>query len=236
MAARVEKLNALLKRVQERRAQPRLQAVAAPLPPAAASVLPVEPPPPPVRAQVAPAVTVPSPSPASMRPESVQPGAEGARRAPTSSPLEDAMAQLGTNREDSGPLQVEPLAPPIHMRERPSAPEPRVNQDLMVTHRPEAGSLPTGPIVELVQPKPHGQREPTLQFDTGVKVNPRAERELKPPAEPPAEVLTGPTHKLEPAPIAQTTPVRVTSSARREAPRNFGELLELSLALRPASR
>jgi hypothetical protein len=253
-SARVQKLNALLARVQERRVQPRRLNVApaearAPQPaPAAPLPQPVAAPP------VAPVATVPPQggSAPSLRPD---PGQEAARRAPASSPLEDAMAQFGANREDSGPLTMEPLASPIHTpartpihtMERPSEP---VNQDLLLTHRPEAGSLPPGPIVELVQAK-HHPREPTLQFETAVRVNPPTQRDLKPVAlaEPPAaapvkfvepapEVQAGgPTHKIEPEPIAaQAAPVRVVSSARLDAPKTFGELLDLSLSLRPSGR
>jgi hypothetical protein len=175
----------------------------------------------------------------SVRPEPA-PRAEAPRRGPSSSPLEDAMTQLGANREDSGPLTIEPLASPIHTHtlERPSVPEPLVNQDLVLTHRPAPGSLP-GPLVEFVQPKPHAHREPTLQFDTGVKANPLMERELK--AGPAPELidapLSAPSQKLEPQPLgAHAAPVRIVSSARQESAKTFGELLELSLALRPTSR
>jgi hypothetical protein len=167
-----------------------------------------------------------------MRPDPTQ---EAARRGPASSPLEDAMAQFGANREDSGPLMVESLSSPIHTIDRPSEP---VNQDLLLTHRPAAGSLPPGPIVELVQAK-HHPREPTLQFETAVKVNPPTQRDLKPAGlgEALEAPLAGPSHKLEPAPIlAQGAPVRIVSSARQEAPKTFGELLELSLSLRPSGR
>jgi hypothetical protein len=92
--------------------------------------------------------------------------------------------------------------------------------------------------VELVQPKVQGPREPTIQFDTGVKANPLTQRDLKPAGlvEPPSDApLTAPTHKLEPAPLpAHAAPARAVSSAHREVAKTFGELLELSLALRPS--
>jgi hypothetical protein len=243
MSARIQKLTALLKRVEERRAQPRLAAVAAPVlaaapanaPPAQdsdlfAATIPPE----------APTIAPPaSPPPAvaaapSMRPE---PSADSPRRVPSMSPLEDAMAHLGSS-EDSGPLHVQPLATPIHTIERRSLPGPQINQDLVLTHRPEAGPAPEGPIVELVQPKASGPREPTLQFDTGVQANPLTQRDLKPVGlvEPPAESpLAGPTQKLAPLPL-RAPPARVVSDARREAEKTFGELLELSLSLRPTPR
>jgi hypothetical protein len=253
--SRVQKLNALLKRVEERRAHPRLRAVAAPAAaaaqaapsaqtaraatpaptrePSVVSALPSAPPP-----TLAPAASLP-PAAASARAEPAA-AAEASRRGPSSSPLEDAMAEFGANREDSGPLSIEPLSSPIHTHtlERPSMPEPLVNQDLVLTHRPAAGSLP-GPLVEFVQPKPHAHREPTLRFDTGVKANPLMEREVKP--EPAPELndapLNAPSQKLEPQPLGgHAAPVRVVSSARQESAKTFGELLELSLALRPAAR
>lgn len=240
-SARVQKLNALLSRVQERRVQPRLSNVAlnvpavqprapSPAQAAPAHMAPTPQPLAPVASVPAPAATLPPAGSApSMRPDE-------APRRPASSPLEDAMAQFGANREDSGPLMVESLSSPIHTIERPSEP---VNQDLLMTHRPAPGSQPPGPIVELVQPK-HQPREPTLQFETAVRANPPTQRDLKPAglAEPPAEApLSAPTQKLEPAPIAtQTTPVRIVSSARQEAPKTFGELLEQSLSLRPSGR
>ncbi len=255
---RVQKLNALLKRVEERRAHPRLQSVAnAPVAPVASrapaapvAAAPATPPraptPMPVREPsvvsalpsapptLAPAAGLP-PSAPSVRPATPS---EAPRRGPSSSPLEDAMVQFGANREDSGPLTIEPLASPIHTLERPSQPEPRVNQDLVLTHRPEAGSLP-GPLVEFVQPKPHAHREPTLQFDTGVQANPLTEVELKSeraltPVDAP---LSAPTQKLEPQPLAaHAPPVRLVSGARQENAKTFGELLDLSLSLRPPAR
>jgi hypothetical protein len=246
-AGRIQKLNALLKRVEARRAQPRLAAV----PAKAASPARAAPAPapdsepelfadtlPPAAPTIAPAATLPAAAAAAPSPRP-EPVAEPARRAPTISPLEDAMAHFGGAREDSGPLQVEALASPIHTTSRPSMPDPRVNQDLVLTHRPEAGPAPQGPIVELVQPKASALREPTLQFDTGVKANPLTQRDLKPAGleSPPEALLTGPTHKLEPLPLAaHAAPARVISSARSEAVKTFGELLELSLALRPPSQ
>lgn len=257
--SRLQKLNALLKRVEERRAQPRLHAVrgaqAAPVTsgaPAAAAKAPAATPvrepsvvsalpsaPPTVAPAAGPPPSAPSVSPASTP-------SEAPRRGPSSSPLEDAMVQFGANREDSGPLTIESLASPINTLERPSEAEPRVNQDLVLTHRPEAGSLP-GPLVEFVQPRPHAHREPTLQFDTGVRANPLTEVELKsePVSAPVVDApgagrdaqLSAPTQRLEPQPLtAHAPPVRVVSGARQESAKTFGELLDLSLSLRPPAR
>jgi hypothetical protein len=243
MSARIQKLTALLKRVEERRAQPRLLAVAAPVAAPAsahttqdsdlfAATIPPEAP------TIAPPASLPPAVAAapSMRPD---PSVESPRRIPSMSPLEDAMAHLGAT-EDSGPLHVQPLATPIHTIERRSLPDPHINQDLVLTHRPEAGPAQTGPIVELVQPKAPGPREPTIQFDTGVKANPLTQRDLKPVGlvEPPAESPpAGPTQKLVPQPLpAHAPPARVVSEARHEAVKTFGELLDLSLALRPTPR
>ena len=155
------------------------------------------------------------------------------------------MAQLGVGREDSGPLQVETLAASRPSLSRPSLPDPQFStqHDLRVTPRPEAGSSapPPGPIVELVQPKLHTPREPTLQFDTGVKANPATQRDLKPiglDSEPPPEAaLSAASERLVPAPLrpAHAAPARVVSSARSEAVKTFGELLDASLSLRPSA-
>lgn len=251
MSSRLQKLNALLKRVEERRAQPRLAAVAPvsaarpaaiPAPAAkdsdlfAATVPPETPTIAPAAASLPPAVPVPAP--ASLRPE------PGERRAPSASPLEDAMAQLGA--EDSGPLQVPAPAAPARLPARPSLPdrpslaEPLVNQDLVLTHRPEAGPLPEGPIVELIQAKTTTPREPTIEFDTGVKANPLTQRDLRPAGLEPMPVelpLSAPTQKVEPLPLlAHAPPAKVVSGARQEAAKTFGELLEQSLSLRPGAR
>jgi len=260
--SRLQKLNALLKRVEERRAHPRLRAVgSAPAAPVAVGSAPAAP------VALRPAAATPAPTPvrepsvvsrlpsapptlapaASLPPSA--PGArpaatpsEAPRRGPSSSPLEDAMAQFGADREDSGPLTIEPLASPIHTLERPSQPEPRVNQDLVLTHRPAAGSLP-GPLVEFVQSTPHAHREPTLQFDTGVQANPLTQVELKtdpaltPVGAPLDAPLSAPTQKLEPKPLAaHAPPVRVVTGARQESAKTFGELLDQSLSLRPPAR
>jgi hypothetical protein len=266
-SARLQKLNALLKRVEARRTLPRLvetrapareQALAAPAPVARAAVIeksgvekrpPAQEPElfaetlPPGAPTIAPLATLPPAAghAPSMRPDpTLAPNAEAGRRAPSSSPLEDAMALLGEGREDSGPLTVQPPAKPIQPSARPSLAEPQLNQDLLLTHRPEAGPAQTGPIIELVQPRAHGTREPTIQFDTGVKANPLTQRDLKPAGlvEPPVQSApTGPTQKLEPLPLAaHAPPARVVSSARSEAAKTFGELLELSLSLRPTSQ
>jgi hypothetical protein len=241
---RLQKLNALLKRVEERRHAPRLQAVPAPVQSAKAAEAkaPTEDSEPDLFAATIPPAAG---SPPSMAPAPVS-NAEQARRAPSASPLEDAMAQLGAEREDSGPLQVQSLSTPITVSrpslatpERFSEASPRINQDLVLTHRPEASPEAQGPIVELVQAKSPTVREPTIQFDTGVKANPLTQRDLKPAgaAEAPVEgPLAGPTHKLEPLPLpAHAAPARAVSVARSEAVKTFGELLDLSLSLRPTS-
>ena len=227
-SARIDKLKTLLRRVEERRTQPRLHAVSARETSATvpdlvrAEPLHAEPPrAEPPRAAPAPA-RAPSPAPLleSIEPPTMPPvSAEPPRKAGVSiTPLESAMSQL----DDSGPLQLEP------------APAARAGG------LPAADMLDEAPV-ELTQPKrtPERAREPTIEFETAkVRVHARELRAVgEPMAAPPAQAeapVSGPSHTFEPTPPAQDAqPVRSVSAARAEAPKTFGELLQQSLALRP---
>lgn len=266
MSPRIAKLEALLKRVESRKAAPRLQVVAEPVKSAAPAVS---------------AAAASEPDFEDLASDTLPPtAAEPARKAPSSSPLESAMAQL----DDSGPLQVQALAEPIAPSRReeaapaaftppaasvtPAAFAPRapaeapfsppqatptlqpaaaqisipasgaapLAQDVMVTHRPEAGPGDFDMPIELTQPakKPQTPREPTIEFETAkVRISAREARTMveAPPAEAP---LAAPSQTIEATPLTQgAAPARVVSPARIDAPKTFGELLERSLALRP---
>ncbi|HEX6241461.1 MAG TPA: hypothetical protein VFZ61_11225 [Polyangiales bacterium] len=234
-SARISKLEALLRRVEERRQQPRLHAVS---PRESSPTVPdLE--------RVAPASQRSSlPSPAASEPielpTSPPAAIEPPRKQPSISPLETAMAQL----DDSGPLE---LPAPVVSRAEPRAPAP-AGPDMLVTHRPGAEPLELEAPVELTQPKrPHVEREPTIEFETAkVRVNARELRAVGEPMGSPAPAgpapsagsppapLSAPSQTLEAAPLPSAAqPARAISAARVEAPKTFGELLDLSLALRP---
>jgi hypothetical protein len=195
-SVRLEKLKSLLKRVEERRAKPRLHAVAAPRA---------------ARAEEERFAAAP-------------PAAKSA--------LDDALGDFGTDA-----LDVRALAEPI-TTPRGELPASREHEPL-VTYRPEPvsmpaaarPSLPTGPIapvvpLQLATASTNVSSKATLEF--GV---PRIEL---PPAPVPVGDLPAPTQTIASAPLAAgTPPARAVSAARVETPKTFGELLELSLALRP---
>lgn len=243
--ARLQKLNALLKRVEVRAAQPRLRAVetrAATAQPARSAA--VEPHAPTLTATPARSAppTVSSFDDELLAPDTLPPTPEPARKAPSNSPLETAMAQL----DDSGPLQIQPLAEPIAPAPQvfSAAPGRSLSQDMVLTHRPEAGVGEFDMPIELTQPaakKPLTPREPTVEFETAkVRISAREARTVveQPapealPAQPEAPLLA-PSQTIEAPPLAATAePARVVSAARVEAPKTFGELLERSLGLRP---
>jgi hypothetical protein len=210
-SARLEKLKSLLKRVEERRVKPRLHAVAAPR----------------AAGRAAEEERFAAPPPAA--PEPARPAAKG--------PLEDAIGDFGTDALDVRAL-AEPITTPKGV---PRAPEPAAAREPepLVTYRPEPlsmpaarPSLPTGspiaPVVpiQLATASTNVSSKVTLEF--GV---PRVEL---PPAPVPVGDLAAPTQTIESAPLAgRAPPARVVSAARVETPKSFGELLELSLALRP---
>lgn len=208
-SARLEKLKSLLKRVEERRAKPRLHAVAAPR---AARTAEEE------RFAAAPPAA----------PEQARPAATSA--------LEDAIGDFGADALDVRAL-AEPITTPKGVPRAPEPAAPREPEPL-VTYRPEPvsmpaarPSLPTGPIapvvpLQLATASTNVSSKATLEF--GV---PRIEL---PPAPVPVGDLAAPTQTIESAPLAGgARPARAVSAARVEAPKTFGELLELSLALRP---
>lgn len=228
--AAVEKLERLLKRVQERSAAPRLRAVEAPRELTESQTVSSVPPEP---ETLPPAAALPA-APASVPGlgsaptlENLAPAPEPARKAASITPLEAAMEQLPTGSdldEGSGPLQVSALAQPITMETRVRPP-----QDLAVTERPGADEAAPPPI-ELTQPaRPKAHREATIAFETEQPET--TQRELRPVGEPPAP--SAPTQVIEPQAPVDAAPARVVAEARIETPKSFGELLDLSLSLRP---
>lgn len=211
--ARIEKLEALLKRVEARRAAPRLQ------------VIPQPPPQPMKAAPIVEPVSASLPAPA-FEPATLPPVQEPARKSVSMTPLEDAMAQL----DNSGPLPLEALSEPIPAPRRESLPQPF----------PEEAESAEQPI-ELTQPaRKTGLREPTLAFETPKL----AARELRPIGEPPAELraappevvvapLTAPSQTIQATALPKAQPARVVSPARIAVAKTFGELLDVSLSLRP---
>jgi hypothetical protein len=210
-SARLEKLRSLLKRVEERRGKPRLHAVAAPRVSMDDEDLPP-----------------------TMRPAPTPPPA---RPATAKSPLEDALGDFGSGT----PLEVTALAEPINAPRSappqgvpgPSAPQrpapvsPAVRAPTPAPPRaPTPAPAPLAPVVPIQQAPVVASSRVTLEF----------EKPRLPPVEAraPAGDLSAPTQTIEPAPLASgAAPVRAVSELRAEAPKSFGELLDLSLALRP---
>jgi hypothetical protein len=236
-SARVQKLEALLRRVEARSAQPRLHALSTressptvpdlerAVPPGSRSSLP------------SPTFASEPPEPETMPPAA---GIQQPRKEPSISPLETAMARL----DDSRPLELSAPTPVVSLAE-PKGPA-SLPQDMLLTHRPEAEPEHELPV-ELTQPKRAPvEREPTIEFETAkVRVHARELRAVgEPMATPPAAApgsaagvppvaLSAPSQTLEAAPLPQAQPARSVSAARVEAPKTFGELLDQSLALRP---
>lgn len=255
--ARLDRLRALLTRVEQRKAQPRLRAVpsAAPQPLAVASIAKA---PPPEDEELSFDTIPPAAEPATVPPAaaapSVQPLAPQPARTPlpsrpaATSPIEEAVAQLPERVEDSGPLEVQALAEPITTPEEreehdtePPPPPPAFDPHVMVTHRPDAKlslpdieliGAPAAPTFVQAGPTfvpPSGGREPTLEFATGPKAAPRAIEVGT--AEP--ILLQAPSATIEASLPSVAQAARAVSQVRIEAPKSFGELLELSLSLRP---
>jgi hypothetical protein len=227
-SARLDKLKSLLKRVEDRRAKPRLHAVAAPRPAAApaAALADLE-----ELSTTTQRVAAPSIAPEPLRPaaapEPARPTAKG--------PLDDALDDFGTD----APLEVRALAEPITAPRPEPRPllidPPRELPEPAVTYRPEPISLPARPSM----PTP-GMLAPVVPLQVaGASTNVTSKDTLEfgiPRIELPVPKgeLSGPTQTVEPAPLAAAAPpARAVSAARVEVARSFGELLELSLSLRP---
>lgn len=167
-------------------------------------------------------------------------------RLPVKSPLEDAMVLLrdeefGDAKALSGPITMDVnLETPRGVAGGPSLPDPH----LTVTHRPEA-SL-SSPEVELLGippapsfPSAQSAREPTLEFEVRPKAPVRGHEPLAalPESAPSAaqvEIASAPSQAFQAAALLNVgAPVRVVTPMRVEVAKNFGELLDLSLSLRP---
>lgn len=257
--ARISKLQSLLKRVETRKVAPRLQVVAEALksaaPAAAAPSLDFE--------ELAPDTLPPTAEPPRKAPSS-SPLESALGQLDDSGPLQvQALAEpiAPARREDIAPAAFAPPAPSVAPFAPPQAvptaqppapaisvsmPTASVPQDMLLTHRPEAGPSDFDMPIELTQPakkpqapapteaRPQAPREPTIEFETAkVRVSAREARTMV-EASPVDAPLAAPSQTIEAAAFAQgAAPARAVSAARVEAPKTFGELLERSLALRP---
>jgi hypothetical protein len=212
-SARLEKLRSLLKRVEDRRVKPRLQAVAAP------------------RA----ATPVARPSEEEDFAATIPPAA-APPRAPKR-PFEDATSGFDPGalldmRSLAEPIPT-PKAEPRTMAPRPSLP---TQPELLVPHRPEAATAPPAGL-PMPPPATRAPLAPVVPIQAAPSAYAKPTQPTAPwPSEPPVPVgdLTAPTQTVEPAPLVSASPpVRAVSAVRIETPKSFGELLELSLALRP---
>jgi len=175
--------------------------------------------------------------PIAMRPTAEQP-------LPRASEPPRTPAPVGRGLEPA-PAPVPRAAEPL-VRPRMSAPDPS-----MFDRAESSSTMPVAPVEfrpAPASPRSSGSvREQTLRFDTGVDAaaQPQVDIGNLPPEAAPepgeqrpasqrALPLTAASHVVEPGPLSSAVaPARAVSVARIEAPRSFGELLELSLALRP---
>lgn len=209
-AARVEQLKTLLARVQERRAAPRLR-VEVPMP-----------------------VAVPSPaavaSPAAV-PSSVETGAVAREQ-----PVDTSRAAVANTVLDLRQVPVtmpEPpsVAAPLVLEDLPLKAEPVRKPETDRTTAPTVADLPpaTPPAPAIVTRETQPESLPPV---VPVEATRPVREKIPEPA--PEAPLTAPSARVEAPLLARTEPVvRVVSSPRIEAPKNFGDLLEASLSLRP---
>jgi hypothetical protein len=189
-AARVEQLKSLLARVQERRAAPRVSAVAVVSAPAPAHSV----------AEVRVRANTPEPT--------LQP--------PTTDARAVAKTVADLRQVSLAPEPLTAAAPPLElddmqgMEPQSVAPVARKLESERTTAR-TANDLPATPVSE-----PELESLPPL------------------PMPAPEAPLMAPSARVEAPLLARSEPVvRVVSSPRIEAPKNFGDLLEASLSLRP---
>ncbi len=162
----------------------------------------------------------------------VEPGAQAAARSATSGPEAPSSADAASRAVAHTMLDLRQV--PVSMPEPAQAVAPLVLEDMPsrlepASRKSESPSTTASTVADLpVAPPP----------PSPVPVARELEPETLPPvalAEPAAEVpLTAPTARVEAPLLARSEPVvRVVSSPRIEAPKNFGDLLEASLSLRP---
>ncbi|MFT3923631.1 MAG: hypothetical protein QM778_13960 [Myxococcales bacterium] len=232
-AARIEQLKSLLARVQERKAAPRLRPLSTPVAvssaaPAAVSVVPVN-----SEAAVAKTiqdlrqvtVSLPEPpapvapltlddvgpaafeaAPAVVQAAPVAPPASAGATARSKAPTADDLLPTPSAPPVTSPASVAPVPAPISV-----APVP-----------PSAKEPPPAPAVKALE------REPSVETLVGT---PEPMFETAAAVEAP---LTAPSARVEAPLLSRAEPVmKVVSSPRIEAPKNFGDLLEASLSLRP---
>jgi DNA polymerase-3 subunit gamma/tau len=237
MSQRVEKLRALLGRVEERRAQPRLHKVPAQFSPALPSNQAA------VAERVSAAPDLRGPGAPVVERVSAVPERQAKPPAPT--PLEGAIAHLSPAARDAAPtpvpgqlqpssdLVLDDLDPP--MARAKAAPQPAVSAPTARLSRPVLE--PPTKVVSKIPPEPAADLFASDPFAPSVPPGP--------PSSPPTAVvpaapavpapLTSPTARVAPPEMSASAPVaRAVSPARVESPKTFGELVERTLALRPA--
>jgi hypothetical protein len=209
MSSTVDQLKALLSRVEERRNGPRLRAV-----------------PPAVAATPAPANEVRHAERISALPERKPPAG------PT--PLEHAIAGglsptpiPGMKKPSSDELVLDDFEPPQTAVARAPGGGPRGGE---TAHR----TAPTMPQTDPFAGDPFASPPPPAPAPRPSPAAAPAPAAKAPVAAAPAPAPTAPTARIAaPEPAANVPVARAVTRARVETPRTFGELLDLSLSLRP---
>ena len=226
MSQRVQKLEALLSRVRERREAPRVRAVA-PVPAAA---------PAPVVAEKSLERVV-----------QASPITERISRPAAPTPLEDAMSELTPTPMAPAPvpsprmprppsdefsLDIEPVRPsrapekkrvePPPAAKAPAPPPADEFEDMFASRPPPAAPKPVAAPAPAAAPVPVQVAAPAP-----------APIPVAQPAPAPTPI-TAPSARVAPeAPVASAPVAKAVSPVRTEAPNTFGELLERTLSLRP---
>jgi hypothetical protein len=211
MSTPVDQLRALLSRVEERKKGPRLRAV-----PAAVAATP------------APANEVRSAERISALPD---------RKPAAPSPLENAIAGglaptpvPGTVKPASGELVLDDFEPPQTAVSRAPAGTPRGGE---TAHRtaptvPQTDPFAGDPFASVPPPAPAAKAAPAPAAPAPAAAKAPA------PVAAPAPAPTAPTARIAaPEPAVSAPVARAMTRARVETQRTFGELLDLSLSLRP---
>ncbi len=222
--AGVQRLERLLSRVQERRAGPRAAPAAAGAAAISANTRPTQP-----RSTLAPEPAFSTPPPNTGR----------LSKPPAPTPLEESMEMLvpperpretqpntfeakPEQQPDSDELFLDDFEPP------PTIAPPAVARTAAPARAPIAAPATIAPAAPAQAPAAVAQPAPAAA--------PRPEPAQAPPAlAQQAAPITSATARIVPAaPVASAAPVATVSQARSIEPKSFGELLDLSLALRPA--
>ena len=147
-------------------------------------------------------------------------------------PTAPARSALGVANTMPDLRQVS-VASPEPVNEAPLMLE-EVQRSAAATHRPETART-SAPTANDLLPTPASAAPPAEPdaLETIPPLPAEAELESLPPAAPEVP-LSAPSARVEAPLLSRAEPVvRVVSSPRIEAPKSFGELLDLSLSLRP---